>query len=75
MRGRQTYAALQKLDVPELIAESREDYVARAIRLGRDVAARSALVKRLESARNIIENDVDARRDVIHFFRNPRASA
>ena len=43
MRGRQSYAMLRQLDLPELIADSADDYVRRAVALASDAAQRAAL--------------------------------
>lgn len=50
MRSRQTAALLQRLGVTETIAVDADDYVARAIALGRDPAARIELSARLRAA-------------------------
>lgn len=43
MRGRQSYAMLQQLQLPELIAVTTEDYVQRAVALAADDQRRAAL--------------------------------
>lgn len=43
MRGRQSYAMLRQLDLPELVADSADDYVRRAVALAGDAAQRAAL--------------------------------
>ena len=47
MRGRHCAAILRMLDVPETIATTIDDYVAVAIRLGRDNQFRQAISSRM----------------------------
>lgn len=51
MRSRQTAALLQRLELPELIADDEADYVAKAITLARDPARCAALSDALRERR------------------------
>jgi len=68
MRGRQTTALLKLLDLPELIATDRGDYIERIVALARDPSARQALEPRLRVGRPRIEDDAASRTGVIRFF-------
>lgn len=51
MRGRQSQAMLRVLGVPELVAGNVEEFVATAVRLGRDAAERRSLAERIAANR------------------------
>lgn len=54
MRGRQTAAMLGMMGIPELVASSPEDYVARAVGLARDTAANAAVRERIAAGREAL---------------------
>jgi CRISPR-associated protein Csy1 len=54
MRGRQSQAMLRGLGVPELVARSSEEYVATALRLGRDRDERRSLGERIAANRGAL---------------------
>lgn len=57
MRGRQSYAMLQLLQLPELIAASGEDYVQRAVALAGDSGRRAALSARIAERKHALFED------------------
>jgi protein O-GlcNAc transferase len=57
MRGRHTTAMLRRMAVTETIAHTVDDYVALAIRLGRDDAARRAIGRRVDDAKRLLYRD------------------
>lgn len=57
MRGRHTAGILQRMGVTELIAESRDDYVEKAVALA-DPAARAAAKARVAETRGTLWNDM-----------------
>jgi CRISPR-associated protein Csy1 len=62
MRGRQSQAMLRGVGVPELIAKDADDYVARAVNLGRDREMRRSLSARILANREaLFERDEPVR--------------
>jgi predicted O-linked N-acetylglucosamine transferase (SPINDLY family) len=57
MRGRHTAAILEMMGVDETIARSVDDYVAIAVRLGRDAAARAAVRARIAANKPRVYGD------------------
>jgi protein O-GlcNAc transferase len=57
MRGRLASGILKRMGLPELIAESEEDYISLAVKLARDSEYRSLVRKRIEANRHILFND------------------
>jgi predicted O-linked N-acetylglucosamine transferase (SPINDLY family) len=57
MRGRHTAAILEMMGVDETIARSVDDYVAIAVRLGRDAAARDAVRARIAANKPRVYGD------------------
>jgi protein O-GlcNAc transferase len=57
MRGRVTMAVLRRLGVTETIADSIDDYVAIAARLGRDADLRKSIKQRMAENRNRVYRD------------------
>lgn len=74
MRGRQTLAMLRALDVPELVATDRDDYVALALRLGGDGAWRDAISRRILAGRSRLFEDRSAIRALERYFEAQVAS-
>lgn len=57
MRGRQSYAMLQLLQLPELIATTTEDYVQRTVALAADSDQRAALSARIAERKHALFED------------------
>jgi protein O-GlcNAc transferase len=57
LRGRLTYAIYRQMGVSACIASDLQDYVAIAVRLGTDPAARSAAVMAIEETRDAVFED------------------
>ncbi|HLH91783.1 MAG TPA: tetratricopeptide repeat protein [Xanthobacteraceae bacterium] len=57
MRGRHSLAILRLLDVPETVADSEDEYVEIAVRLGRDPAWRAAIRARMAANRRRVVAD------------------
>jgi predicted O-linked N-acetylglucosamine transferase (SPINDLY family) len=57
MRGRHTAAILEMMDMRETIAQSVDDYVAIAIRLGRDAHERAAMSGRVAAGKHRVYRD------------------
>jgi predicted O-linked N-acetylglucosamine transferase (SPINDLY family) len=62
MRGRHTIAMLEVLDLPELIARDREDYVAISLRLLRDEAFYAQLRTTILERRHLLFEDAEVSR-------------
>jgi len=60
MRGRLASGIMRQLDLPELIASSDEEFVAKAIQLTGDVAARGRLARAIEQRRVTLFKDTGA---------------
>lgn len=70
-RGRQTFGMLRELDLPELVATDRDDYVARAVALGEDRERRQRLSRAiLERVRGTIFDNIRPVRSLEDFFRS-----
>ena len=67
MRGRVSYALLAAMDMPETVARSVDDYVAIAIRLGKDAAWRAACVAKVVERRARVLSDVSTVRAFENF--------
>jgi predicted O-linked N-acetylglucosamine transferase (SPINDLY family)/MoaA/NifB/PqqE/SkfB family radical SAM enzyme len=74
MRGRHSRAILTRLGLPEGIADSRDDYVARAVGLA-DPAARAAAKARLAERLPRLYHDMEPVRALERFFREAVAEA
>jgi predicted O-linked N-acetylglucosamine transferase (SPINDLY family) len=57
MRGRHTAAMLRRMAVTDTIAASVDAYVALAVQLGRDAAARRSLGRRVAAAKGVLYRD------------------
>jgi protein O-GlcNAc transferase len=57
MRGRHTAAILERMGIRETTARNLEEYVAIAIRLGRDRPWRAAIAERIVSSKHLIYRD------------------
>ncbi len=68
MRGRHSAAILQRLGVTQTIAQSAEDYVAIATRLGLDLAWRRSIAEQLLAGADRLYDDVDCVRSLENFY-------
>ncbi|MGH8618648.1 MAG: tetratricopeptide repeat protein [Burkholderiales bacterium] len=57
MRGRLASGILRRMGLGDLVADSVDDYVARAVKLGADASERSAQRKRIADARSMLYED------------------
>jgi protein O-GlcNAc transferase len=69
MRGRQSSAILSQLDVTETIAQSRNEYVEIAVRLGLDLPWRQRIVERMARGHSRLYEDTRCVRALEAFFR------
>ncbi|HVH36726.1 MAG TPA: hypothetical protein VM847_21725, partial [Tahibacter sp.] len=76
MRGRQSMAMLAHLGLDELIAESVDDYVARAIALANSPERREALERRIAGSKHRLFDDREVCTAFADFLRavQPRGS-
>ena len=75
MRARQSAAMLELLGVPELVAESREDYLAIAARLLADASWRLELRSRIRSAHDRLFDLSDAHEPLQRLFQSGAAAS
>lgn len=59
MRGRQSYGILKVMGITETIAETLEDYVDIAVRLGLDKTWRQEISDLMKARQDLIFNDVE----------------
>ena len=57
MRGRVSAGILRMMGMPETIAETLDDYVALAVRMGRDLSFRADIKKRIASDKHRLYRD------------------
>ena len=57
MRGRHTAGILRRMDLTQTIAQTVDDYVAIAVRLGRDPAARASIRAQMAARRSLVYRD------------------
>jgi protein O-GlcNAc transferase len=69
MRGRQSSAILSKLDVTETIAQTQDEYVEIAVRLGVDPLWRQRIVERMADGHSRVYLDTRCVRALEDFFR------
>jgi predicted O-linked N-acetylglucosamine transferase (SPINDLY family) len=69
MRGRQSSAILSCLDVTETIAQTQDEYVKIAVRLGRDALWRQNIVERMAHGHSRLYSDTRCVRALEDFFR------
>ena len=75
MRGRQTYGMLRLLELDELVAQSKDDYVRIAVRLARDDAWRDGLRAHIRERKLTLYQDrgaVDALTEFLANVEHPR---
>lgn len=58
MRGRLASGIVKRMGMPELVAQSEEDYISLAVKLARDAAYRSHVRKRIGQSRPILFEDI-----------------
>ncbi len=58
MRGRHTTAILRRMELTELIAQDKDEYVELAVRLGRDRAYRRSLREHIGRQKTLLYNDL-----------------
>jgi CRISPR-associated protein Csy1 len=68
MRGRQSLAMLHILGLPELITPSPEEYVARAVAVGRDKDYRQSLSERIRAGHHLLFDRDEPVRALEEFF-------
>ncbi|MFI4890370.1 MAG: tetratricopeptide repeat protein [Steroidobacterales bacterium] len=59
MRARLASAIMRKLALPELVAQTDEEFIAQAVRLAGDAPARERLSRQIESRRGILFRDLE----------------
>lgn len=69
MRGRHSYAILKMLNMPEMIAESKQEYIDIAVRLGNDEKYRQQIVQKISDQHALIYNDLECVRGLEAFYR------
>ena len=68
LRGRQTLAMLRRLDLTEGVARDVDDYVAQAVRLADDSAARQRFARELRERRGLLFGDRQVDRALAQFL-------
>ena len=58
MRGRLAAGILQRINLPELITHSAEEYIALAVKLVKDSTYRANIVAQIQANRDVLFNDV-----------------
>ena len=58
MRGREGYAILSMMGVTETIAATIDEYIAQAVKLGKDVAYRRKILEKIAAARHLVYRDL-----------------
>ena len=57
MRGRHTYGILKLLNVEEIIANSKNEYIEISVKLATDIDFRNSIVSKIKKNKNILYND------------------
>jgi protein O-GlcNAc transferase len=68
MRGRVTAACYQRMGLPELIAHNAEEYIALAVHLGSDPAARAQAHEQILSKNTVLYEDAQVIEELEAFF-------
>lgn len=68
MRGRVTYACYRQMGLTDCVAATKEDYVAKAVRLAKDREYRESVKKRILAAKDVLFENREAVRDLERFF-------
>jgi predicted O-linked N-acetylglucosamine transferase (SPINDLY family) len=58
MRGRLAAGILQRLNLPELITHTAEEYIALAVRIAQDSNYRERIVAQMQANRSVLFDDV-----------------
>ena len=69
MRGRHSYAILKMLGVTETIADSEEEYIEIAAKLGNDKVYRDQIVDKISTQHGRIYNDLDCVKGLEEFYK------
>jgi predicted O-linked N-acetylglucosamine transferase (SPINDLY family) len=75
MRGRLASGILRRMGVPELIAQSSEEYVALAAKAATDTQYRTSIRRRIEAQRDVLFEDEAPIRAVEDFLAGAHASS
>jgi predicted O-linked N-acetylglucosamine transferase (SPINDLY family) len=70
MRGRHTAAFYRKMDIPECIADDRDDYIRKAIQLGTDRAYRDTISEKIRQSSELIWEEAAVVREFERVFEN-----
>ena len=70
MRGRQSYGMLKCMGLDELISKNQDDYIEKAIRVGKDNAWRQQVVQRIIAGSNSIFNMEKSLRQMESFYQS-----
>ena len=57
MRGRHTYGILKLLNVEEIIANSKSEYIEISVKLATDIDFRNSIISKIKKNKNILYND------------------
>ncbi|MGH8660603.1 MAG: tetratricopeptide repeat protein [Burkholderiales bacterium] len=68
LRGRLASGILKRLGLPELVAQSDQDYIALAVRLARDTDYREHLRNRVAESRHLLFEDIEPIRALENFL-------
>jgi predicted O-linked N-acetylglucosamine transferase (SPINDLY family) len=69
MRARQSYGMLKMIDVTETIAETEEEYIEIAVRLGWDHEWRQAVREKMTANKHRLFNDPECIKGLESFFQ------
>jgi predicted O-linked N-acetylglucosamine transferase (SPINDLY family) len=75
LRGRITYALYRQMGVLDCVAPSADEYVALAVRLGTDPAARAAVSGKIRAACGVLYENAAGVRELEEFLRGAVAAA
>ena len=68
MRGRVTHALYKMMEIDDCVAESLEDYVEIAVKLGCDTSFRNDIEKLIEARNGCLFEEAEAVREFERFF-------
>lgn len=69
MRGRHSYAILQRLNTPETIAQTLEEYIEIAVKLGKDVKWRSQIIQKMREHHAQLYDDLTCVAALENFYQ------
>ncbi|PHV62811.1 tetratricopeptide repeat protein [Cyanobacterium aponinum UTEX 3221] len=70
MRGRHSYGILKMLNIEETIANSEEEYISIAVRLGQDQNWRQTIKEKIKANIHLLYNDLECVRALETFYRD-----